>query len=96
MPSEIKLENTTEQILLAITQDANGSQMGKSDTNYIHNQTTSAEIWIINHNLNKYCSVTVVDDNNDVVIGEIHYDPIDRNLITLVFTAAFTGKAYLN
>jgi len=39
-------------------------------------------------------SVTVVDGNNIVVIGEVTY--ITTTQLTLTFTATFSGTAYLN
>ena len=64
------------------------------DANFVHTQSSSSSTWVINHNLGKYCSVIVVDDNDDVIIGEIHYNSV--NQVTLTFTASFTGKAYIN
>ena len=64
------------------------------DTNFEYTQNLAATTWTINHNLGKYCSVTVVDTNNDVIFGEVHYN--SPNQIVLTFTAAFSGKAYLN
>ena len=61
---------------------------------YIFNQGVAATIWNVNHNLGKFPSVTVIDTANTVVNGEYEY--IDSNNITLKFSAAFAGKAYLN
>jgi hypothetical protein len=63
-------------------------------TTYLHNQSTPSNIWNIEHNLDKYPSVTVVDSGGSVVEGEVDY--IDRNNITLTFSGAFSGRAYLN
>jgi hypothetical protein len=62
--------------------------------NYIHDQQVASSVWVINHNMNKYASVNVVDSANDEVIGEVRYNTL--NQITITFTAAFSGKAYLN
>lgn len=64
-----------------------------SDKQYVHNQKTSAEVWEINHNLNKYPAVTVVDSAGSKVVGECDY--IDLNNVRLTFKGAFSGKAYL-
>lgn len=64
------------------------------DKHYEHNQILSNEIWNINHNLDKYPSVTVVDSAETVVYGEIEY--IDKNNLKIIFSAEFAGKAYLN
>ena len=52
------------------------------------------QLWKIKHNLNKYCSVSVVDSAGNVVVGDVNY--IDKGNIEISFSAAFAGKAYLN
>jgi hypothetical protein len=64
------------------------------DKHHEHNQILSSEIWNINHNLDKYPSVTVVDSAETVVYGSIEY--IDKNNLKIIFSAEFAGKAYLN
>ena len=49
---------------------------------------------MINHNLGKYPSITVIDSGGSEVIGEVEY--VDTNNVTLTFSAAFSGKAFLN
>ena len=44
----------------------------------------------IKHNLNKYPSVIVIDSAGTEVKGDINY--IDKNNITINFSADFTGK----
>jgi hypothetical protein len=70
------------------------SSLIEQTTTYLHNQSTTSDIWNIEHNLDKYPSVTVVDSGGSVVEGEVDY--IDRNNITLAFSGAFSGRAYLN
>ena len=57
---------------------------------------TTPFIITINHpgTWGDYPSVTVVDNNNIVVLGEIKY--ISTTQLTLTFTATFSGTAYLN
>ena len=57
-------------------------------------QGVPAAVWNIAHNLDKYPSVTVVDNSKEVVIGNVQY--IDKDNITITFSAAFSGYAYLN
>lgn len=64
------------------------------DSCYIHNQIMPSATWIINHNLESFPSVTIVDSGGSVVIGEIQY--INENQIKVSFTVEFSGKAYLN
>ena len=71
-----------------------GGLTSGSDSNYIHNQSQSLEVWNINHNLNKYPSVTIVDTAGSVVEGEITF--ISLNEIRVAFSSPFSGKAILN
>ena len=41
-----------------------------SDANHVHDQGSASATWVVTHNLSKYCSVTVVDTANTVVIGQ--------------------------
>lgn len=61
---------------------------------YIHTQDVPLAVWVITHNLGSYPSVTVVDDLNHVVVGDISYN--NSNTLTITFTSAFAGYAYLN
>jgi hypothetical protein len=100
MSNNIKLENPLYGVSLTLAErvvintTATGGGGGGANFVYTGNFIAGSSGNTINHNLNKYCSVTVVDSNDDVVIGEIHYNSV--NQVTLTFTAAFTGKAYCN
>ena len=61
---------------------------------YIYTQEIPLAVWVINHNLGKFPSVTIVDTLNHVVVGDIVYN--SSNTITLTFTTPFAGYAYLN
>lgn len=61
---------------------------------YIHKQKSSSDTWIIEHDLNKHPSVTIVDSANSVVVGNIEY--IDKTKLEVTFVGAFSGQAYLN
>ena len=65
-----------------------------SDKNFVFTQATASTLWKIKHNLNKFCSVSVVDSAGSIVIGDISY--IDKGNIEISFSTAFAGKAYLN
>ena len=64
------------------------------DKNFVFTQSSASATWTINHTLNKFPAVEVVDSANDIVIGNVTYNSTTQ--ITLTFTAAFSGKAYLN
>ena len=61
---------------------------------FIFEQGVASDTWIINHNLNKKPSITIVDSAENVVEGAEKY--IDENTIEIYFNGAFKGKAYLN
>lgn len=64
------------------------------DKTYVYKQLEASDVWIIEHNLNKYPNVTIVDSGDNVVFGDTHYD--SENQITINFIGAFSGKAFLN
>ena len=67
---------------------------GAKDKSFTFTQITPSATWNINHNLSKFPSVSVVDTANTQVFTDVQY--IDNNNLTLTFSAAFAGKAYLN
>ena len=64
------------------------------DKTFVFTQGAPAVQWTVQHNLNKFPSVSVVNNNNIVINGEVTY--IDANNVQLDFSAGFAGKAYLN
>ncbi|MCQ2010539.1 hypothetical protein NOM01_10980 [Sporolactobacillus sp. STSJ-5] len=66
----------------------------KLDKTYEYSQLTPSDTWNITHNLGKMPSVAIVDSSGTQVIGEVQYT--DLNNLTVSFSAAFAGKAYLN
>ena len=70
----------------------------------IVNQSIPLKVWgdaatpeatrYVSHGLNKFPSVTVVNSANEVVIGSVKYITTDQ--VQLIFSAAFSGKAYFN
>lgn len=61
---------------------------------YIHEQAVASSEWVINHNLNKFTSVTVVDSSGNVFHPAVQY--VDENTCIIMMNGATTGKAYLN
>jgi hypothetical protein len=61
---------------------------------YYHTQGTSSAVWVITHNLGWYPNVTVQDSGGSIVEGEIAYT--STMALTITFTGAFSGKAYLS
>lgn len=65
-----------------------------ADKNYVFTQATNANPWVVNHGLNKYPSVSVVNNANITVYGEVEYDSL--NQVTITFADPTNGKAYFN
>lgn len=65
-----------------------------SDKFFAFEQGVASDRWEINHKLNKFPSVTVVDTANNIVDGSVEY--IDEDNIIINFNGAFKGNAYLN
>jgi len=61
---------------------------------YTHTQGTPSAVWVVDHPLATYPNVTVLDSAGSSVEGEIVYD--SASSITLTFTSAFSGVAYLS
>jgi hypothetical protein len=67
---------------------------GAGDKNFVFIQAVAASVWYVQHDLDKFPSVSVVSDDNIQVFGEVEY--IDTNNLTITFNGAFSGKAYMN
>lgn len=68
---------------------------GSAPQAYTHDQQVPATTWTIDHNLGfRPGGVLVIDTLGEVVLGEITHP--DANQTVLVFTAAFSGHAYLS
>jgi len=67
---------------------------GTGDKNFVFEQGVPSATWTIQHNLNKFPSVTSVNNNKVQMYGEVTY--IDENNLTINFSAGFSGKAYIN
>jgi hypothetical protein len=96
MPNNIRLENPIQPVNITLATEPTLVPVGV-DANYVHTQSSASNSWNVNHNLDKYCSVTVVDSNNEIIYGNIVYSPTNGlNELTITFNAQITGKAYLN
>lgn len=69
------------------------TKIAELSTTYIFNQNMPNTIWDINHNLNKYPSVMVVDSAGTEVLGEVIFTSL--NSLQLSFNSAFSGIATL-
>lgn len=67
---------------------------GPAQATYTHTQSVSSDTWVIEHNLGRHPSVVVIDSAGSVIISDVQYDSAYQ--VTVIFSAAFSGKAYLN
>jgi hypothetical protein len=63
-------------------------------SNYHHVQVTPATSWVVSHGLGFRPNVSIVDSTGREIIGEIDYT--SATVVTLSFTAAVSGDAYLS
>jgi hypothetical protein len=61
---------------------------------YIYDQGVAASVWVINHPLAFRPNVSVVDSTGRQVEGDVVYT--DNDTVTITFSAAFAGTAYLS
>lgn len=64
------------------------------DIAYTHVQSVASQTWVINHGLNKFPSVTLVDSTNTEVVADISH--ISTLQCEVSFSSPQTGTAYLN
>lgn len=60
---------------------------------YVHNQATIASEWTVNHNLNFYPNVTVLDNSSRILETDLVY--LNSNTVRIVMNSASSGTAYL-
>ena len=82
----------TSEILSTTIQGAIEEVRAKSK--YVHTQTSASTSWVITHNLKFFPNVSIVDSADTHVIGEVVYST--ENSLTVGFSSAFSGKAYLS
>ena len=61
---------------------------------YVHNQLASSTTWTVTHNLNFYPNVTVYDSAGSMVEGSVTHSTATS--LTITFSSAISGKAYLS
>lgn len=64
------------------------------DLGYTHVQSSAAATWTVNHPLSFQPNVAVVDSSGSQIEGAVDY--VDADTLTISFSAAFAGTAYLS
>ena len=65
-----------------------------SGSRFTHVQSDASAVWSIVHNLGFYPSVTLCDASGDEILGDISF--ADENTLTVSFSEAVSGTAYLS
>lgn len=69
-------------------------QAGEGGAGFEHRQDSPSKLWQVSHTLGKYPSVTVIDTAGNKVYGHVQY--VSKSLLTISFSAEFSGTAILN
>ena len=64
------------------------------DTTFVYSTPVPMASWEIQHNLNKYPSVTLTDWHGRMILGEVCY--VDKNNVVVHLSEPICGRAYLN
>ena len=101
IPSNITTGRYVRQIVVSAPgpQGPAGSDGTQADdipdlVSYAHNQSSAATSWTVNHNLNFYPNVTVYDSAGSMVEGSVTHT--SATSLTITFSGAISGKAYLS
>ena len=65
-----------------------------NSTTFVYEQAQASDTWHIQHNLNKYPSVEIVDSSGNKFFPAVQW--VDENNIIVTMNGATKGKAYLN
>lgn len=93
LDNALKTAQDTADTALAVANSGGGGGTGV-DKSYVHSQGVATATWIVDHNLGKHPSVTVVDSAGTTVVGSVVHNSSNR--LTISFNAAFSGTAFCN
>ena len=65
-----------------------------TDKNYVHTQTIPLSSWLVNHNLDKKCSVSLADSVSKEIEAEVEW--INNNQVMVRLNKDSTGFAFCN
>jgi hypothetical protein len=98
-PSIVVEENNAQLVNVTGMVGPKGDTGPKGDDgtpggSYTHNQSALSATWTINHDLNFNPNVTAQDSGGSTIEGNVEY--INSNSLTITFSAASSGVAYLS
>ena len=70
-------------------------ETGATGGSYVHQQSSAAATWTVNHSLGYYPGgISIIDSGETVVMGDVTHTSI--NSFTVSFSTAFSGKVYVS
>jgi len=90
----VKLEAGTNVTLTDTGSNILVDVVDMGDKNYVHDQPVASITWTVQHNLDKFPSCTMVLSTGQQGYGDVTF--IDENNLTITFSGAVSGKAYIN
>lgn len=92
--AEIEIADRSKFIANLSTDDNAPPVPPVNDKNFVFHQTVNATVWNVTHNLNKRCSVQVVDDLFNEIEAAIFWS--SNNEVIITFNNPTTGWVYCN
>jgi hypothetical protein len=90
----VKYDNAASGLTATTAQGAIDELQAIKATYYRHVQSAAATVWTVNHNLGKLiCNVTAKDSSGSEIYGQVDF--VDVNTLTITFSAATGGEAYV-
>ena len=69
--------------------------VGATGGSYVHNQSSSASLWTVTHNLGYFPGgISVIDSGESIVVGDVTHTSISQ--FTVSFSTSFSGKVYVS
>ena len=88
-PNKVTVDQDAPNLVVVRSNSASGAFTNR----YEFTQQAAAATWVITHSLGGKPTVTIVDSADTHVFGEVQYN--SNTQVTVTFSAAFSGKAYL-
>ena len=88
-PNSVTVDQDTANLVIVRSTSPSGAITNRLE----FSQQSAAATWVITHALGGKPQVTIVDSADTHVFGEVQYN--SNTQITVTFSAAFSGKAYL-
>lgn len=94
MPFNAEKATTYDQLMMMAQASKDYTDRQIDKMTFVFDQPTASARWVIQHNMGHFPNVSVVDSGGNEVVGEVNYQ--NENALTVTFSGAFSGKAYLS